>query len=123
MSKKVILLVTEDILSEWVNILSASVEEEYIVKTCVPQEINNYRDPILILVDLASIEDSVRFIKDLHSTAPSIPIVAVTSFPDWREARDVLKAGAIDCLIQVYDVKQVKENIQEQLMKLPLNIY
>lgn len=50
----------------------------------------------LLIIDSAAVDNLVAVIESIHSCAPLLRVIVVSSAPHWREATEVLRAGAVD---------------------------
>ncbi len=69
----------------------------------------------LIIVDATTVENIDRLIFRILARNPQVRIVVVTLTPSWREARAVLRSGAVDYLSGALTKKEFSAAIEEAL--------
>jgi len=58
--------------------------------------IESWSDYALVIVDASFIKDLIRAVTDIRSRNPDVCIVVFSPAPQWKEAKDVILAGAAD---------------------------
>lgn len=76
-----------------------------------------WRDYDLIILDASIVKDLVSTIKEICSQHAQARILVFSSAPDWKEARDVILAGAVDYTKKISDDKYVLLTIEKALAK------
>jgi DNA-binding response OmpR family regulator len=76
------------------------------------QSLNKEDD--LIILDAAMIgdEDLISIVKSIRANASWAPIIAVSSAPNWKEARRVLLAGVSDYIRKPYDKEAIGDMLK-----------
>jgi DNA-binding response OmpR family regulator len=91
---------------QWVEALRQAVES--LGKSFVPIDRahleNKIQDCELIILDAGAIGDDLgTFVKDIRTSNAQARIVVVSSAPHWKEARQILLAGATDYVRKTND--------------------
>ena len=106
MKKNKVLYITEDVNEGWQDFLSYSIDDFATVEVCNTE---NYKKRMLrtafdlIFVDMVTIAEPETLIQNIRILFPDRRIIVTTAIPNWIDARNVLVAGAIDCITQTYD--------------------
>lgn len=73
----------------------------------------------LIIIDAAAVKEPAELVSRLCRQRKNVRIVVVTASPTWREARDVLCAGAFDYFRRPPSKEELLSTIKDAL-DLPL---
>lgn len=87
------------------------------LQTCAETELASFISGTyrLILVDAASVADLVKLIAWIQARQPRAGILVATATPTWKQARQVLSAGATDYVRKVADEKETLQMVEEAL--------
>jgi CheY-like chemotaxis protein len=69
------------------------------------------------ILDCSSVKETKLLIYRLLAQRPESKIIAVTATPTWELIRDLLQAGAVDCIQRTNDQSILQRNINEILSK------
>jgi len=75
----------------------------------------------LIVLDACAVKDSAMLVSQLCSLRPRLRILVTTAAPNWREARDILRAGAVDYYLWPQNREELFSVIQDALNLPSLN--
>jgi DNA-binding NarL/FixJ family response regulator len=73
----------------------------------------------IAIIDARCVTDVRQMISRLRARRPETRVVVATLSTDWREAREVLRAGASDYILQAEDEKKLRSKIKEILDRPP----
>lgn len=69
----------------------------------------------LVVIDLAEVTDCIAWIRFLHGCWPQLLVAVVTSIPQWRTARLLHNAGAIDIFAKDMNRTNLENNLKRNL--------
>jgi DNA-binding response OmpR family regulator len=73
----------------------------------------------LIVIDANLMRDIVDVVCQLRKANPAASIIVVSSSPDWRQAREVLLAGASDYAPELLDSENILLDLQRSMKRQP----
>lgn len=94
-----VVLVSDSAPTPWTVAIERAIEQigRVICKTTSElDQCSGAKKADLIIVDASTTQRTAQVIAMLRSVNRAGRIVVFTASPDWKEARDVLKAGALD---------------------------
>jgi len=71
----------------------------------------------IVIVDAGAISDTPLLVSCIRSQWPDVRVVVVTSSPHWRQAREILHAGAIDYIQKSWSKDDLFSAFQAMLDK------
>ena len=69
----------------------------------------------LVVADISRGADAVAALDDLRKRKSRVPVVVLSGAPDWREARRLLLAGAVDYLSKGLDQPELRHRLEAAL--------
>jgi len=73
----------------------------------------------LLIIDSAAVDNLVAAIESIHSCAPLLGVIVVSSAPHWREATEALLAGAVDYVRREDSVARISDLLCDSLARSP----
>ena len=99
-------LVNQGIVVQWCR----AIQEAY-------ENLERQPEDILVIWD-ASLRNTPEAIRQVHRVRPKAKIVVLSPSPDWSEARECFRAGAVDYLparMGALELTRVKERMRQWL--------
>lgn len=69
----------------------------------------------LIILDASTVKDVSSLLNDIRSQKSDMRIIVASLILDWRQAREVFKAGAADYVRKTMDKRQVLSSVRDLL--------
>ncbi len=76
-------------------------------------------DEEAVIIWDASLEDTPKAIRRLHSVRPEARIIVVSPNPRWEEARECFRAGAVDYVsskMSSWERRRIRERLRQWLV-------
>jgi DNA-binding response OmpR family regulator len=93
------LLITNASEAAWLSAFAETLARLGVVQVAIEEDaIEEFlRAPYeLVIIDAATVKEPVSLARKLHDLKPDARVAVMTTIPTWREARDILRAGAVD---------------------------
>ena len=93
------LLISDNTKTQWTLIVKATLSSLGNLHITAPGkaiEVVAKQSYDVILIDARAVNDTIALITRLQEQRPDARIIVATASPTWQNARQVLKAGAVD---------------------------
>ena len=101
----------DHVLARWGKLYTASAEEAI--------EAIQENDYGLIVIDAGIIEDPASLVSHLNAKQPNASLIVASASPTWRQAKEVLRAGATDYIRKSLDEKELDNELGAVLRSWP----
>lgn len=115
---KTILLISDQSESAWASVLRNTLIE--LISLHIASEKDARKEVsrlsfALVIVDSGVVKKPASLVSELAFQKPDLPIAVASAAPNWREARDTLRAGAVDYFQQTLSKIELQQIIQNLL--------